>query len=226
MTALATPSSVAGREQSRARYPDATGIIERDGVRVFWERYGEGKGDGRPAILFAPTWSIVHSRIWKSQIPDFARRHRVLTVDPRGNGRSDRPTSAAAYSEQAFAADLMAVMDASGTERAVIVSLSLGAQRSMIAAAEHPERVAGLVFLGPAVPLGEGLPERKVSFDDRLVTDRGWAKYNRHFWRRDYDAFVEWFFGRCLTEPHSTKQTEDAVSWGLESRGSSDASPS
>ena len=58
MTAVATPSWVAGGEQSRARYPDATGIIERDGVRVFWERYGEGKGDGRPAILFAPTYCL------------------------------------------------------------------------------------------------------------------------------------------------------------------------
>ena len=30
------------REQSRARYPDEEGFIERDGVRVFWESYGEG----------------------------------------------------------------------------------------------------------------------------------------------------------------------------------------
>ena len=52
-------------DPSRARYPDDTGFIERDGVRSFWEVYGEGE----PAILFAPTWSIVHSRIWKAQIP-------------------------------------------------------------------------------------------------------------------------------------------------------------
>ena len=63
------------REQSRARYPDRTGYVERDGVRVFWEQYG----DGDPAILFLPTWSIVHSRVWKAQIPYFARYTRVLT---------------------------------------------------------------------------------------------------------------------------------------------------
>jgi len=75
------------REQTRARYPDRTGFIERDGVRVFWEGYGEGER----AILFLPTWSIVHARVWKAQIPYFARHFRVITFDGRGNGRSDRP---------------------------------------------------------------------------------------------------------------------------------------
>jgi len=46
MTAVETPT----REQTRARYPDETGYIERDGVRVFWERYG----DGEPTVLFLP----------------------------------------------------------------------------------------------------------------------------------------------------------------------------
>ncbi|HEY8637086.1 MAG TPA: alpha/beta fold hydrolase [Candidatus Limnocylindrales bacterium] len=197
-------------DQSRARYPDRTGFIEREGVHSFWEVYGEGE----PAILFAPTWSIVHSRIWKAQIPYFARRHRVITVDSRGNGRSDRPLRADAYAEREMAADLLATMDATGTDVAVIVSLSLGAQRALILAAEHPERVAGLVFLGPSVPLGNGPPGRDISFDERLDTDEGWARYNRHFWRRDYRAFLEFFFTRCFTEPHSTKQIEDAVGWG------------
>ena len=107
-------------------------------------------------------------------------------------------------------------MDATDTERAIVVSLSLGAQRTIILAAEHPERVAGLVFLGPAVPFGDGPPGRDVAFDERLASDEGWAKYNRHFWRRDYRAFLEFFFAQCFTEPHSTKQIEDAVGWGLE----------
>ena len=74
-------------EQSRARYPDEEGFIERDGVRVFWESYGEGE----QTILFLPTWTLVHSRVWKAQIPYFARHFRVICFDPRGNGRSDRP---------------------------------------------------------------------------------------------------------------------------------------
>jgi len=38
-----------------------------------------------------------------------------------------------------------------------------------------------------------------------------------HYWRRDYRGFIEFFFENVFTEPHSTKQIEDAVGWGLES---------
>ena len=118
-------------EQSRARYPDRTGYADVDGVRSFYEVYGEGE----PTILFVPTWTIITSRIWKPQIPYFARRHRVVTFDPRGNGRSDRPASADAYAETEFGKDILAVMDDAGVDRAVLVSLSAGAERSLVAAA-------------------------------------------------------------------------------------------
>src|SRR5262249_50517607 len=42
---------------------------------------------------------------------------------------------------------------------------------------------------------------------------RGWAKYNRHYWQRDYPDFLDFFFAQMFTEPHSTKQIEDCVAW-------------
>ena len=203
----------AEREQSRACYPDEEGYVERDGVRVFYEIYGSGE----PTILLLPTWSIIHSRQWKAQIPYLARRHRVVAFDGRGNGRSDRPTEPAAYDEREFAADALAVLDATETGRVVIVGYSLGAPRGLILAVEHPERVAGAVFIGPAYPGGgEPLRARLVPWEDELDSDEGWAKYNKHFWLRDYRGFLEFFFGRLFSEPHSTKQIEDCVGWGLE----------
>jgi pimeloyl-ACP methyl ester carboxylesterase len=201
-------------EQTRARYPDAEGYVERDGVRIFYEVYGQGE----PTVLFLPTWTIIHSRHWKLQLPYFARHAKAITFDPRGNGRSDRPSDSRAYDEAEFAADALAVLDATRTERAVIVSLSLGVQRALLLGAGHPERVAGAVFIGPALPLG-GLDRRRAfldRFDEELETDEGWAKYNRHFWLRDYEGFLEFFFAECFSEPHSTKQIEDAVGWGLD----------
>jgi pimeloyl-ACP methyl ester carboxylesterase len=202
------------REQTRARYPDEDGYVERDRVRVYWERYGEGE----PTVFLLPTWSIIHSRHWKLQIPYLARHGRAITFDPRGNGRSDRPPNSQAYAEAEFASDALAVMDATGTERAVLVSLSLGAERALLLAGDHPERVAGAVFIGPALPLGGLDPERAavVNFEDELETDEGWAKYNRHYWLRDYVGFLQFFFSQCFTEPHSTKQIEDCVEWGLD----------
>ena len=134
-------------EQTRARYPDEDGYVERDGVRLFYEVYGEGE----PTVFLLPTWSIVHSRHWKMQIPYLARHCRVLTSDGRGNGRSDRPRGPEAYSIRAFADDALAVMDATATERAVLVGVSCAALWGVLLAAEHPDRVAGAGFIGPAV---------------------------------------------------------------------------
>ena len=79
----------------RARYLDAEGFVERDGVKVAYEVFGSGD----PALVFAPTDPLVHSRAWKAQVPYLAREYRVITVDPRGNGRSDRPRAAALLAE-------------------------------------------------------------------------------------------------------------------------------
>src|SRR6266566_512833 len=106
----------------RARYPDRDGYIERDGVKVFYEVFGHGE----PTILLLPTWSIIHSRHWKMQVPYLARHYRVVTFDGRGNGRSDRPTSAEGYADKEFVDDSVAVMDATETRRAVVVGFSSG----------------------------------------------------------------------------------------------------
>ena len=204
----------ARREQSRARYPDEDGYVERDGVRVFYEVYGSGAR----TVLLLPTWSIIHSRQWKGQIPFLARHYRVVVFDGRGNGRSDRPSEPAAYDEREFAADALAVLDATATDRAAIVGYSLGAQRGLILATDHPERVEAAAFIGPSYPGGgRALDERaRFVWEDEFETDEGWAKYNKHFWLRDYPAFVEFFFSHVFREPHSTKQIEDCVGWGLE----------
>ncbi|HEU5065858.1 MAG TPA: alpha/beta fold hydrolase, partial [Gaiellaceae bacterium] len=104
---LTTPTT----EQTRASYPDESGYVERDGIRVYYEVYGTGE----PTVLLLPTWSLMHSRHWKMQIPYLARHCRVVTFDGRGNGRSDRPTEPEAYDEREFAADALAVLEETKT---------------------------------------------------------------------------------------------------------------
>jgi pimeloyl-ACP methyl ester carboxylesterase len=202
----------AAREQTRARYPDEEGYVERDGVRLFYEVYGEGA----PTVFLLPTWSIIHSRHWKAQIPYLARHFRVLTLDGRGNGKSGRPDAPEAYAEREFAADALAVLDETGTEQAVLVSLSAGAVWSTILAAEQPERVTGMVCIAPAAPFAFHARRELRPFDEPIDDVDGWAKWNRHYWRENYPDFVEFFFGECFTEAHSTKQIEDTVGWGLD----------
>jgi pimeloyl-ACP methyl ester carboxylesterase/predicted glycosyltransferase len=199
---------------SPARAPDEQGVVTRDGVRIHWERFGEGA----PAILLFPSWSIVHSRMWKGQVPYLARHATVITFDPRGNGLSDRPTDRSAYDATEYADDAVAVLDAAGVEQACLVGLSLGGLYAALFAGRNPERTLGAAILAPTIPflVTPGFGRDAVSFDAELDTDEGWAKFNRHFWLRDYRGFLEFFFGQIFPEPHSTKQIEDAVSWGLD----------
>jgi pimeloyl-ACP methyl ester carboxylesterase/predicted glycosyltransferase len=196
----------------RAYQPNHDGFVERDGVKLHYEVFGAGE----PTVLLLPTWSIIHSRHWKLQVPDLGRRYRVVTFDGRGNGLSDRPAGAEAYRPSEFAADALAVMDATGTGRAVLVAPSAGALWALELGAFHPDRVAGIVFVGAALPMAVQ-PERDAySFTDRLETTRGWAKFNQHYWREHYREFLEFFFAKVFNEPHSTKPIEDTVAWGLE----------
>jgi pimeloyl-ACP methyl ester carboxylesterase/predicted glycosyltransferase len=201
----------------RACQPVRDGYVERDGIKIFYEVFGTGE----PTVLLLPTWSIIHSRQWKMQIPYLARHCRVITFDGRGNGLSDRPTEAEAYAEDEFATDAIAIMDATQTERAIIVGFSRGAQRGLLLAAHHPERVQGAVFIGSSYPGGGKVVPQRIEHEwgDELDRYEGWAKYNRHYWLRDFRGFLEFFFSQVFTEPHSTKPIEDCVGWGLETTG-------
>jgi len=189
----------------RARYPDTEGFVERDGVKVSYEVFGSGE----PALVFAPTDPLVHSRAWKAQVPYLARTSRVVTIDPRGNGRSDRPESSAAYADTEYVADTIAVMDATGTDRAVLVGLCSSAWTSLLTAALHPDRVLGVVSIATWAPyLTPPSAVRAVyDFDAACDTDEGWAKENRHYWLRDWRGYAEFFFGELLPEPHSPSCT-------------------
>ena len=74
MTVATTASEQRPQDGSRARLPDEEGYIERDGVRVFWESFGAGE----QTVFFLPTWTLVHSRVWKAQIAYFARHFRAV----------------------------------------------------------------------------------------------------------------------------------------------------
>jgi pimeloyl-ACP methyl ester carboxylesterase len=201
-------------EQTRARYPDAEGYVERDGVRVFYEIYG----DGPTTLLLFPTSPISHSRLWKAQIPYLARHVRVITFDPRGNGRSDRPETPEAYSYWEVVEDGRAILEATGTETAILAGLCDGGGYALMLAATRPATALGVFAIAPSVPrLPPPHPNyRLYPSREPLDTDEGWAKWNVHYWRRDYPGFLEFFFSQQIPEPHSTKQIEDCVRWGLD----------
>ena len=109
----------------RAKLPHTEGYVDRDGVKLHYEIYG----DGDRTMVFVPGWAIVHSRIYKAQLPYFSDHFRVIAFDPRGNGKSDRP-------------------------RSTLYGLSIGGQIASIVAANFPERVEALVCVSGRCPPG------------------------------------------------------------------------
>ena len=204
----------------RAKLPSKDGFVERDGVRIHYEVYGQG----RQTMVFLPPWSILHSRVYKAQLPYFSERFRCIAFDARGNGQSDRPDDVAAYSLANCVADALAVMDATEAGQAIVVGLSSGGLLACVLAAHHPERVKAVILAGTAAIIG---PTHKYMSQQHFMARQecpdgkpvGWNKYNRTHWLADYPDFAEHFIRNIFSEPHSTRQIEEAIDWAGDTDG-------
>jgi pimeloyl-ACP methyl ester carboxylesterase len=201
----------------RAKLPNESGFVDRDGVKIHYEIYG----DGPETMLFLPPWAIVHSRIYKAQLPYFSERFRCITFDARGNGKTDRPADVAAYSLDNNVADALAIMDATNAGNAILVGLSRAGLHASVLAAHHPERVKAAVLVGTVASIGPpNFPYlANKHFDAKQERFEGWNKFNREYWMENYPDFAEHFVRNINSEPHSTKQIEDGISWAGDTTG-------
>lgn len=94
----------------------------------------------------------------------------VVTLDPLGHGRSDRPADPQAYSVTAFAEQVIALLDHMGAPQAVVGGVSLGANVALETAAIAPERVRGLILEAPV--LDNGVEAGILTFGPLLLTAR------------------------------------------------------
>ncbi len=193
----------------RAKLPHTTGYVDRDGVKLHFEVFGKGTH----TIVFVPTWALIHSRCYKAQVPYFAEHFRVITFDPRGNGKSDRPDDYRDYALDAIIDDVGAVMDATKTEKAILFGFSFSSAMSFAAAARIPDRIEAVVSVGAWTPIVAPL-EYRANIQDEDDPDEN--KFSYGYWRQDYAGFCDWFLNRVHSEPHSTKQHEDGVRWAAD----------
>jgi 3-oxoadipate enol-lactonase len=107
--------------------------------------HGEERGAGS-ALILLHGFSFDMS-MWDPQFAEFARQYRTVRYDLRGFGRSGRPAAGRGH-----VADLLALLDALGIQRAHLVGLSLGANVALATAVYHPDRVHGLVLASPGLP--------------------------------------------------------------------------
>ncbi len=207
----------------RASFPRLSGLATNptDGVKVFYEVFGPE--DAERTLMFLPMWAITHSRSWKLQVPCFVNQgFRVITMDHRGNGKSDRPETG--YTLEATVQDVVAVLDELKVERCAMVAKSAGARWGSLLAANHAERVTHLAMVAVTLPLVPGQPpasdsERFRRFKLRHESPTGYDKYNAHHWRTNFRDFLDFFVPELVSEPHSTKQIDDITEYSQETTG-------
>jgi pimeloyl-ACP methyl ester carboxylesterase len=132
--------------------------------------------------------------------------HRVIAYDARGHGKS---APADSYGYDALAADLGAVLDDRGIDRAVLAGASMGAHTLVRFALERPERAAALVVITPAYD--PDTPERDLDRWDRLA---------RGLREGGVDGFLE-----AYGEPRVPEQFRDTVKTVLRQRLSAHEHP-
>ena len=193
----------------RAREPDEAGYAVRDGVRTYYEVFGAGP----VTLLMMGTFPVVDGRQWKAQVPYLARHFRVVTWDPRGNGRSDRPVGPGAYADEVYARDALAVLDATDTDAAVLVALCSGIKWSLLVAHADArsgawpgrDRAGRASVGGPTGPAA-----RRSTPSSGAAGTPDWAGYHSEV---------------LLPEPHSSKVYDDLVEWTLADRRGRDRRP-
>ena len=136
--------------------------VHRDGVNVYYESYGSGT-----PIVFLHPFST-NGYIWCFQTFSFARDYQCITVDHRGHGRSDKPESGYAIPE--MAADVAAILDATGNEQAILVGNSIGGMIAMQFNLDFPNRVLATAIVSSGTNLGAGMPpEAMQAFQQDLT---------------------------------------------------------
>ncbi|MGH2451276.1 MAG: alpha/beta fold hydrolase [Candidatus Limnocylindria bacterium] len=193
--------------------PEASGFADVAGVQIAWKSFGKGES----AVLVIPTWNFVDSRVSAFLVADLSRSFRVVTFDPRGAGRSDRPPTGYRFDDHL--ADAVAVLRAAGVGHASLVAGSIGANTAALLAARLPDQVERLVLIAPAIKVGPAALTEDDN-DDEFWIERasyeGRERWSAPYWRQDWPGFARWFLETAFNEPGSEALIDAILQIALE----------
>lgn len=195
----------------------------RDGLNLYFRDY-EGPGGRTPVLCLSGTGG--NSTVYDDVAPHIAKTRRVLTMDWRGHGKSDRDPDWQHYSYNVDRDDVIEFLGALGLPRVITVGTSLGGIVTMHIAGHKPDALAGAVMndVGPVIGAAGrqrlhdnmGMPMTFVSFEEaaRALKDRAekdfaftpaeWLLRARRIYFRDTDgkvkANMDPMYGRVFRE--------------------------
>ncbi len=122
---------------TQAAIKDAV-VAASDGVPIHYSV----QGTGEPALVFVHCWSCDRN-LWENQVAEFAKKHRVVTIDLPGHGKSGQDRKN--WSIESYGEDVKSVVTKLDLKRVVLVGSSMGGPITLEAARRMPNRVVGIV---------------------------------------------------------------------------------
>jgi pimeloyl-ACP methyl ester carboxylesterase len=183
-----------------------SGKVRVNDVTLFFTKAGEGV-----PILLVHGW-MGTSYHWRKVMPLLAARHRVVAVDVRGYGESDKPD--AGYDGETIADDLHQLARTLGLGRPIVVGHDMGALPALLLAARHPDAVRGLVYVDEPLP-GYNL-DRFTAFSKDNPFVYWWFAFNAQphlpalMWAGKEVELVDYFLTAMAADPSAISAEDKA----------------
>jgi microsomal epoxide hydrolase len=170
-----------------AQTPKSGYIKTSDGVRIHYAEAGAGK-----AIVFIPGW-MMRGWIWQKQIDGLSKKYRVIAVDPRSQGESDKPTYG--HPPETRARDYKELVDQLGLKQPVLIGWSMGCGELLSYVEQFGEDgIGGLVLVDGLIPsnLNPAVVSVMAQWTNQLQQDR----------QKEADIFVRAMYKRPEPEDY------------------------
>ncbi|MFH1294061.1 MAG: alpha/beta fold hydrolase [Pseudomonadota bacterium] len=177
---------------------------ENNGVKIWYEVHGQGK----PTLVLIPGFQIVHSEVFKRTFVPFLSRHmRIVTIDLRGSGKSDKPDKG--YDLGTWVEDVHAVVKALRLDRFALAGSSCGAMNVIKYQVTHPSRATHLILLNGfarmvrADDYPQGMPKEAL-------------ETGLQYWREQPETMLKGFIEMLCSENYSLRAKELIWEWAHE----------
>ena len=164
---------------------------DTNGIKLYYEEYGKGE----PVVLIHGLGSSLES--WATQVPIYSEHFRVIAIDNRGSGRSEKPDHP--YTMEQMADDAAGLLDFLGIEKAHFIGKSMGGMICQWVGIKYPERTNRLVMgcsSGHRDEVGNLLIRTGREIVDKAGAEAGWVfalflGYTRKYLEENYNSLVE-----------------------------------
>ena len=170
--------------------------VKINGIRIAYDEVGNGQN-----------LILIHGlgesrRLWSLQVPAFSRYYRIITIDCRGHGESDKPEKQ--HKIQDLSDDLYRFMVVKGLKKAHVLGFSMGGMTAQLFALDHPEMVDKLILADAPTRSHPGFADRFVA----LIEELGPKKLGARLARDNIEAKVPEAVRRIVEEDFARNPKE------------------